>query len=543
MQLFNQPGPSLGNTYLEDPYLQAWSRRNGFAELDNAESQLQTLGALAGGELYQLQLADRLNEPLLTQWDAWGNRIDRIDVTPLWQKAEKLAAEFGLVALPYQNPYGALSRQLQFSLVYLFTSSADIYSCPLAMTDGAARTLSSSRNAELIARALPHLTSRDPKQFWTSGQWMTELPGGSDVGRTETIARFEEGQWRLYGRKWFTSATTSQMTLTLARPEGNGPGGRGLALFYLETRDQQGLLKNIEVNRLKDKLGTRKVPTAELLLKGTPAELVMGTDSGVRNITPMLNITRTWNAVSAISLMRRGLTLAWDYAHKRVAFGASLINKPLHRETLLQLEAEFAGAFFLTFEMVKLLGQLEASELDTDQQAMLRVLTPLVKLSTGKQAVAVLSEVLECFGGAGYVEDTGLPLLLRDAQVLPIWEGTTNVLSLDTLRALNNPEQAQAVRQQMLSWAEAAGSHPATGQARQAIVSAFDWLLQTQDPDLLEGQARRFALTLARSLQVIAIGRQAQLVELQTDLPLQLSDLMARYLRQQPLDQLSWGQV
>jgi len=140
-----------------------------------------------------------------------------------------------------------------------------------------------------------------------------------------------------YGRKWFTSAVASQIALTLARPEGNPPGGRGLALFYVETRDETGRPRNIEINRLKDKLGTRKVPTAELTLAGTPAKLVMGTTDGVRNITPLLNITRLWNGISAVALMRRGLALAFDYASKRVAFGAALSEKPLHIDTLAGL--------------------------------------------------------------------------------------------------------------------------------------------------------------------------------------------------------------
>ena len=149
---------------------------------------------------------------------------------------------------------------------------------------------------------------------------MTESTGGSDVGTAETIARQDErGEWRLYGRKWFTSATTSQMALVLARPEREAPlaGGKGLALFYVETRDEQGRLRNITVNRLKDKLGTRKVPTAELTLDGAPASLVLGANEGVRNMVPMLHLTRTWNSVIAAAFMRRGLALARDYARKR----------------------------------------------------------------------------------------------------------------------------------------------------------------------------------------------------------------------------------
>ena len=175
----------------------------------------------------------------------------------------------------------------------------------LAMTDGAARTLLGSGNKALIDRAVPHLITRDPNQFWTAGQWMTELTGGRTlVSPKASRARINRGSFDLRPQV-VHSAISAQMALTLARPEGNPPGGRGLALFYVETRDEQGRPRNIEVNRLKDKLGTRKVPTAELTLTGTPAQLVKGTTDGVRNITPLLNITRLWNGISAVALMRR----------------------------------------------------------------------------------------------------------------------------------------------------------------------------------------------------------------------------------------------
>src|SRR5262249_19529414 len=141
--------------------------------------------------------------------------------------------------------------------------------------------------------------------------------------------------------------------------------------------------------------------------------------------------TRLWNGISAVALMRRGVALSSDYAHKRIAFGAPLAEKPLHLDTLATLQAEAEAAFHLAFYIAELTGQSETREISDDNALLLRMLTPVMKLTTGKQAVTVASEVLETFGGAGYVEDTGLPVLLRDSQVLPIWEGTTNVLALD----------------------------------------------------------------------------------------------------------------
>ena len=186
---FQQSPPSLGNQYEDDRVLRSYlARVLPETMLSEIEPSLREMGRLAGGELYQMQLADRLNEPTLTQWDAWGNRIDTVEVTPLWREAERIAVDYGLVATAYEQRHGSLSRVHQCALAYLFTPSTDIYSCPLAMTDGAARTLLSSGNQALIDRAVPHLISRNPEDFWTAGQWMTELTGGSDVGLSETLA-------------------------------------------------------------------------------------------------------------------------------------------------------------------------------------------------------------------------------------------------------------------------------------------------------------------------------------------------------------------
>jgi alkylation response protein AidB-like acyl-CoA dehydrogenase len=419
----------------------------------------------------------------------------------------------GLVATAYERAHGRYSRIEQFAKVYLFHPSSDVYTCPLAMTDGAARTLIESGNAALIARAIPRLTSRDPATSWTSGQWMTETTGGSDVGRSQTRAVEQDGAWRLYGRKWFTSAVTSQMALTLARPEGNAPGGKGLAMFFVEVRDAEGRLNGLRVDRLKDKLGTRKVPTAELMLEGCRAELVGLPVNGTRAIEPMLGITRMWNSVCAVAFMRRGLALARSYAERREAFGQPLARQPLHVDTLASLEAETWGAFLMTFLLVELTGRAESGQIDDQQRALLRLVTPLTKLVTGKQAVSVVSEVVESFGGAGYVEDTGLPQLLRDTQVLPIWEGTTNVLSLDALlrsdlhsglAALMGRASA-CVRSLTEPRLVAAGK-----QAIGAIERAALWLESGQDREVLQSGARRLALTIARALQLALLCEHAQ---------------------------------
>jgi alkylation response protein AidB-like acyl-CoA dehydrogenase len=512
--LFTQAAPELGNQYRDDPLLDGWLRRALPADvLRSIEPELDELGGVAGGDLYRLQLADRPNEPSLVQWDPWGNRVDALEVSPLWREAERLTVRHGLVATAYERTLGRYARLAQFAKVYLFHPSSDVYTCPLAMTDGAARTLLESGNQALIARAVPHLTSRDPATFWTSGQWMTETTGGSDVGRSQTRAVAQDGAWRLYGRKWFTSAVTSQMALTLARPEGNPPGGKGLAMYFVEVRDAEGRLNGIRVDRLKDKLGTRKVPTAELLLDGCRAELVGQPVNGTRAIEPMLGVTRMWNSVCAVAFMRRGLALARSYAARREVFGAPLARQPLHADTLAALEAETWGAFLLTFLLVELAGRAESGEIDDQQRALLRLVTPLTKLVTGKQAVSVVSEVIESFGGAGYVEDTGLPQLLRDTQVLPIWEGTTNVLSLDALLRSDLDAGLAALMGRASACVRSLEEPRLAAAGRQAIGAlerAALWLESDHDREVLQAGARRLALTLARALQLALLCEHAQ---------------------------------
>jgi acyl-CoA dehydrogenase len=505
---FFQAPPVLGNQYSSDRALRSYLARALPPDVLKAvEPELQEMGELAGTYFWELDKKYRDDEPRLVQWDAWGNRIDRIEITALWEQAARVAAEKGVVATAYEKKHGDLSRIHQFALAYLFDGSTHVYTCPLAMTDGAAKTLLVHGNRELIDRAIPRLMSRDPAKAWTSGQWMTERTGGSDVATSETIAKKDGDTWRLYGTKWFTSATTSQMALTLARPEGNPPGGHGLALFYVELREDSGRLRNIQVNRLKDKLGTRMVPTAELLLEGTPAIPVMGLDGGIKNITPMLNITRTWNSVGACTAMRRGLALALDYAHKRKAFGAPLSDKPLHVDTLAALQAELEGALLLTFRAVELLGREENKTLTEEEAHLLRLITPTVKATTGKQAVASASEVVESFGGAGYVEDTGLPRILRDAQVLPIWEGTTNVLSLDLLRAVGKAGTMSPIEREVsrrVEHAHDSACSQAGRKALEAIAHARSWLEATapKGPPALEAGARRFNLTVGRAMEL-----------------------------------------
>ena len=483
--------------------------------LVDIEPSLRRLGERAATDLLVLDAAAEASPPRHMPYDAWGRRVDHIETSDAWRALDRIAAEEGLVATGYERAHGAHSRVDQFARLYLYAPSSATYSCPLAMTDGAARLLELYPD-DLTRPVFQHLISRDPLSFWTSGQWMTERTGGSDVSGTSTIARVSSEaatgyRYRLYGTKWFTSATTSQIAITLAYIEDE----KNLSVFLVKLRNDDGSLRDIQVNRLKDKLGTRALPTAELTLNGTPAHLIGGKGEGVRKIASMFNVTRVYNAVAAVAGMRRATALARDYAARRVAFGKRLLDHPLHAETLAAMELEWRAGFFLAFHVVELLGRQEAGEATNDQLALLRLLIPVAKLYTAKQAVAVASEAVEAFGGAGYIEDTGIPRLLRDAQVLSIWEGTTNVLSLDVLRALEKTNALEAFlsdSRNRLAEIRDETFAAAGARVRDALrdIEAFAERAAADAREYTEVRARSFSYALARTMAAVLFLEYAQ---------------------------------
>ncbi|MGH8154768.1 MAG: acyl-CoA dehydrogenase family protein [Rhodanobacteraceae bacterium] len=510
---FIQPAPQLADPYRNDRVLRGWLERVlPDDRLRAAEPDFEALAAYAQ-HAYARQTTSTPTEPVLTHWDVWGNRIDRIELTESWREGPAIAATHGLVADGHDRALGAFARVQQFAKAYLYHAASAFYDCPLAMTDGVATALRDAPNAALRERILPHLLSRDPATFWTSGQWMTENAGGSDVGHSETTARrAADGTWRLDGRKWFTSAITAEVALALARPEGNPAGADGLALFCLETHNPDGSWNGITIDRLKDKLGTRELPTAEIHLRDTRAELVGDTAHGVRTITPVLQVTRLWNAFGALSTMQRCLALTLDYAKRRRTFGRMLIAQPLFADMLAGWEAEFEAAFGLAMEVALLLGRIESGAGDAQDAALQRLLTPLAKLWICKLGVRLASETVEAFGGIGYLEDSGIPLLLRDVQVLPIWEGASNVQALDFLRALGKLGIDPLVNATDAWLEDADGVAPANGAEaiHGAIRHADTWLRDhARDADALQAAALRLAVTCARTLAAALLARHA----------------------------------
>jgi alkylation response protein AidB-like acyl-CoA dehydrogenase len=432
---FLQTPPRLGDAWASDRMLrETVAFLLGEEAFAAAEGPLAAMGRIAT-DPKTLALAARAERepPEHIPYSTWGERIDEIRVSGAYLELGRIGVEAGVTALPYEDgPFGDRARIVWGALVTLWGTSSALYSCPVAMTDAAARTLL-EQGDETDLPVVHRLTTRDWDEAWTSGQWMTETTGGSDVSRTQTVARRDGELWRLHGTKWFSSATTSEVALTLARPESS----KELALFRIHRSLDDGARNAIVVRRLKDKLGTRALPTAELELRGAIAHPVGDPlqGGGVRKISTMLNITRIHNAIGAVGALARGIAWARAYAEVREAFGRLLKDMPAHRATLFELEVDHAAATVLTMRCCALLGKIEHATASEEETAILRGLTPVAKLSTARWAVAGTAEAMEAVGGVGYCEDSTIPTLVRNTHVLPIWEGTTNVLALDLLRA------------------------------------------------------------------------------------------------------------
>src|SRR6185369_12144448 len=332
------------------------------------------MGERAAFEVAPLaQIADR-ESPRLVTHDARGQRINRVEYHPSYREMERIAYGSGMIAVNYaDSPKNA--RTFGYALGYLFAMAEMGLYCPLCMTDGVARVLTRHGTQDQIDRVVPHLTSTDRDTLWTGGMFLTERAGGSDVGANETIAR----DGKLTGHKWFCSNVDADAVLVTARPEGAPPGTRGLHTYLLLQRDNPG----VTIERIKDKLGVRSMPTGEVTLRDAPAEEV----GGFAAIADMLNMSRLYNAVASVAVIGRAIHEARWYAERRQAFGRPVLEFPLALETMMDLEAEHAGAFLLTFETI--------DALDRGDEKLLRILTPMAKAVTGKLAVPCVSEAME----------------------------------------------------------------------------------------------------------------------------------------------------
>ncbi|MFO1214631.1 MAG: acyl-CoA dehydrogenase family protein [Burkholderiaceae bacterium] len=403
------------------------------------QPHLQQLGALAGGVLDTLaQTADK-HPPTLEHRTRSGIDAQRIVKHPAYVEMERVAfSQYGLAAMSHRaGVFGwdtPLPAAAKYALTYLFVQAEFGLCCPLSMTDSLTRTLRKFGAPALVDRYLPNLTTQAFDDLSQGAMFMTEQGAGSDVAATATRAEPDGDAYKLYGDKWFCSNPDAGLAMVLARIDGAPAGMKGVSLFLLPRRREDGSANAYRIVRLKDKLGTRSMASGEIRLEGARAFLVGEAGRGFQQMADMVNNSRLSNGVRAAGLMRRAVSEALFIARERRAFGKRLVDMPLMRRQLLKLLLPAEQARTMVFQTAEALRRSDAGE--HAAHALVRILTPLIKFRACRDARQVTGDAMEVRGGCGYIEDWADPRLVRDAHLGSIWEGTSNIVALDVLRAI-----------------------------------------------------------------------------------------------------------
>jgi putative acyl-CoA dehydrogenase len=441
-EVTNQVPPLVGHDVAAYPPLLESLEREGAGW---AADDLHALGRRAGSEEAQEwgRLAER-NHPVLHTHDRYGHRIDEVEVDPAWHQLMTVAVESGIHAAPWSDGREG-AHVARAAKEFVWSAAEPGHICPISMTYAVVPALRA--NPDLAATYEPLLTApvydfglRTPatKRGLIAGMSMTEKQGGSDVRVNTTSARpSPDGSYTLVGHKWFTSAPMSDFFLTLAQAPG------GLSCFFVPRVLEDGTLNAIRLQRLKDKLGNRANASAEIEYDGALGWLVGEEGRGVRTIIEMVNMTRLDCTIGSATSMRLGTMQAVHHARHRQAFGRALVDQPLMRNVLADLALEAEAA---TYAAMRLAGATDRVTRGDEREAMVRrVALAVSKYWVCKRAPAHAAEALECLGGNGYIEESGMPRLFRESPLMSIWEGSGNVAALDTLRAMaKQPESVEA---------------------------------------------------------------------------------------------------
>jgi len=402
------------------------------------EPHFDRLGALAGDRLDELAGVADHNPPTLAVRRRTGEDCNRIEKHPAYVEMERIAfAGFGLAAISHRGALGwpePMPPVAKYALTYLFVQAEFGLLCPVNMTDSLTRTLKRYGDPALVARFIDRLTSLDFDTLAQGAMFMTEQGAGSDIAATATRAEpRQDGAWALTGEKWFCSNPDADLAMVLARSETDA-GLKGVSLFLLPQTRRDGSPNSYRILRLKDKLGTRSMASGEVRLEAAEAYLVGERGRGFQQLSDMVNSSRLSNGVRAAGLMRRAVTEALFIARRRKAFGRTLIEMPLMRRQLGKMLVPAEQARTMMFLTAQALHR--ANEGDPIGAKLSRIMTPLIKFRACRDARKVTGDGMEVRGGCGYIEEWSDARLVRDAHLGSIWEGTSNIVALDVLRAI-----------------------------------------------------------------------------------------------------------
>ncbi len=377
----------------------------------------------------QANYTDRYAPPALETYDRDGEVANRIVANPRYDEQHRELYRRGIIGLPYAKKAPHL---LTFTMGFVLAQSDISLHCPVTLTGAVAYVLGSHAPNEVRQRFLYDVVRMDG-QAKTGGTWATEQHGGSDVGATTTRAVRNGDGFALHGLKWFTSNANSGLALASARPEGGAPGSAGLGLYLVPSHLENGQPNHYRIRRLKDKLGTKGLPTGEIDLLGAKAIEIAPPPEGFKLMMEALEYSRVHNAVGSAGIQRRALREALAWANTRRAFGQVLSEYPMVQDELLKMRVEFEAGALLAFEAAVTFDEVQQNN---ERRTWLRLSTALAKYLTAEYAIAAARAALELIGGNGYTSDYPVARLLRDAQVLTVWEGPANIQALELLRLL-----------------------------------------------------------------------------------------------------------
>jgi alkylation response protein AidB-like acyl-CoA dehydrogenase len=403
----------------------------------------------------------------------------------------------------------------KYALQYLFVQAEFGLMCPISVTDTSIHLVRKFANPELKDYLLPKMLSGDVATMWKGTQFMTERAGGSDVGAIETTARLVDGEWRLYGDKWFCSHADADVALLLARPERAAAGTKGLALFALPRRLKDGGRNAYRIVRLKDKLGTRSMASGEILLEGAFAYLVGDAGAGLKQMMEQVNLSRLSHGVRAAAMMRRCLNEAMVCARTRVAFGNTIIEYPLLRRQLLKIAGPTEQSLSMFLFAARAMDRANAG--DKDAEALLRILTPLLKFRACRDNIPVATGAMEVRGGNGYIEEWVHARLVRDAHIGVLWEGTSNINALDIVtRAVGKSGAHRRLATALSGLLDQAATIPPPfrDRLRNTLERAVDFAEQVAAAPALEENARLAASSLYHISSAILMSWEAAQPEL-----------------------------
>ncbi len=424
------------NLYTADPQLaaaiDAWA---GARASSGMQARLEAFGATAATELGAfIDDCERLdNLPVLRAWSGIGERTEEIEFHPSYAEAGRLVWASGVLACRAEP--GRATEQA--ALFYMLAQHGEGgHCCPVACTTGMIRALQEHGSEELRNRFLPRLLDPDYERAEVAAQFFTELQGGSDVGANLVMARPEGEAWRISGEKWFCSVANADQFLVSARVEGQGPGTAGLGTFLVPRLDDGGRPNGFRIRRLKTKLGTRAMASAEIDFEDARAYAIGAPGDGFSiSVDCVLNTSRWINALGSCGILRRAYVEASSFARVREAFGGSILRFPLVRETLADMRCEWLASLTSTFYLSALIDRIDTGKADPHQEAVYRFLVNANKYITSIAAAAATRMGVEVLGGNGTIEDFSvMPRLLRDNIVYESWEGTHNVLAAQVLK-------------------------------------------------------------------------------------------------------------